>query len=308
MFARLADRFVLCPSRNRIPAEHKGRRMVEAAKQNVEIWIERTDGRAPPVILPGMTSLSGIMSEPKRAAQPMPEPDIFVLKFNGAGGRAERTSIHPLDFWSDLPGEIWSPNPPGYGASEGRPRLMWLAPAGQAVFEELLAVAGSRPIVITGNSLGTTVALSVAAAFIHVPNLAGLILRNPPPLKQLIASKFGWRTLGLSRLVARQIPPELDSIANAARVRLPCVFLCSGRDRVVPPKFQGLIREAYSGPMRVVSIPAADHVFELGEPEISEYAKALIWLRQAASISPPSTAASAASVGCSLPARGVPGR
>ena len=280
MFARLADRFVLCPSRNRIPAEHKVRRMVEVTGQNVEIWIERTDGRAPPVILPGM------MGVPSRTVEPLPEPEIFVLKFNGAGGRAERTSIHPLDFWSDLPGEIWSPNPPGYGASEGRPSLKWLAPAGRAVFEDLLAVARSRPIVITGNSLGTTVALSVAATFAQIPNLAGLILRNPPPLTQLIAGKFGWRTLGFSRLVARQIPPELNSIANATRVRLPCIFLCSGRDRVVPPRFQRLIRDAYAGPARVVSVPAADHVFDLAEPEISEYAAALTWLRDAMATAP----------------------
>jgi len=253
---------------------------VEISGRSVEFWIERTDGRAAPVILPGM------VSEPRPAVGPLPEPVIFVLKFNGAGGRAERTSIHPLDFWSQLPGEIWSPNPPGYGASEGGPGLQWLAPTGRAALAQLLAVAGSRPIVITGNSLGTAVALSVAAAFSEVPNLAGLILRNPPPLKQLIAGKFGWRTLGLSRLVARQVPEELDSIANAARVRLPCIFLCAGRDRVVPPRFQQLIRDAYAGAKKVVTIPGADHVFELANQGIAEYASALTWLRDSIAVAP----------------------
>jgi uncharacterized protein len=285
MFSRLADRFVLCPSRDRIAAAHKSRLSVNADGRDIEVWIERTDGRAPPTILPNVYWRPARTTHPGngdryRADGPLPLPEIFILKFNGAGGRAERTSIHPLDFWSDLPGELWSPNPPGYGASDGAASLKRLAPSGRAVFEELRAVAAGRPIVITGNSLGTTVALHVAAHFANVPNLAGLILRNPPPLAQLIAGKFGWRTLGLSRLVAAKIPPELDSIANAARVRMPCVFLCSGRDRTVPPRFQRLVTGAYAGARHVVTIPAADHVFELAEPEITQYAEALTWLRE----------------------------
>jgi pimeloyl-ACP methyl ester carboxylesterase len=214
----------------------------------------------------------------------LPEPQIFILKFNGAGGRAERTSIHPLDFWSDVPGEIWSPNPPGYGASEGKPSLKWLAPTGRAVLDELLQVAGDRPIVLTGNSLGTTVALHLAARYAGVANLAAMLLRNPPPLSELIRGKFGWRTLGLSLGVARQIPRDLDSTGNARRAKVPCVLLCSGRDRIVPPRFQQLIIEAYGGPKQVVTIPAADHVFELSEPDLTAYAAALSWLRAASSV------------------------
>jgi pimeloyl-ACP methyl ester carboxylesterase len=148
------------------------------------------------------------------------------------------------------------------------------------VLEELLKVAGSRPIVLTGNSLGTTVALHLAAQYAGTPNLAALLLRNPPPLRQLIAGKFGWRTLGLSLGVARQIPAELDSTGNAARSALPCIFMCAGRDRVVPPRFQQLIVSAYAGRKQVVTIPDADHVFVLEEPQLSEYATALSWLRE----------------------------
>ncbi|HZN34494.1 MAG TPA: alpha/beta hydrolase [Pirellulaceae bacterium] len=285
MFARLADRFVLRPSRNAIPASHKTRHTVRVEGRQVEVWIERTDGRAAPTIIPSVIGqpapdLPDGNGRPDGERAPLPEPQIFVLKFNGAGGRAERASIHPLDFWSDVPGEIWSANPPGYGASEGRPSLQWLAPTGRAVLEELVKVAGSRPIVLTGNSLGTTVALRLAAEFAAVSNLAALLLRNPPPLRQLIAGKFGWRTLGLSLGVARQIPPDLDSVTNAARVKLPCVFMCAGCDRVVPPRFQQLIVNAYAGPKQVVTIPDADHVFMLSEPQLTEYGTALTWLRE----------------------------
>jgi pimeloyl-ACP methyl ester carboxylesterase len=276
MFARLADRFVLAPSQDAIRAEHKARRTLRVVGREVEFYVERTPGHGEPTIAltaNGQPRLNG-------NGAPPPEPQIFVLKFNGSGGRAERTTSHPLDFWSDVPGEVWSPNPPGYGASQGQPSLKWLAPTGRAVFEELLRVAGPRPIVISGNSLGTTVALHVAAEFAGAANLAGLVLRNPPPLAELIRGKFGWRTLGLSLGVARQIPAELDSPKNAARARVPCVFLCSGRDRIVPPRYQQLIRDSYAGPKQIVTMPAADHVFDLSEPHLSEYAQALTWLRR----------------------------
>src|SRR5262245_63161388 len=110
----------------------------------------------------------------------------------------------------------------------------------------------------------------MAAEFAAVPNLAALLLRNPPPLRQLIAGKFGWRTLGLSLGVARQIPMDLDSVTNSARAKLPCVFMCAGCDRVVPPRFQQLIVGTYAGPKQVVTVPDADDVFLLCEPQLTE--------------------------------------
>jgi pimeloyl-ACP methyl ester carboxylesterase len=256
-FPRLADRLVLCPSRGRIDVPHKTRRTIVAGGHEIEIWIEQS--------IPGGVTTS---------------PELFVLKFNGAGGRAERATAHPFDFWADLPGEVWSPNPPGFGGSEGPPSLKWLAAVGRDVFEAVRAEAAGRPIVISGNSLGTATALHVAAAFADEASLVGLILRNPPPLSHLIARKFGMRSLGLSLLVARQIPPELDSIANAAQCRVPAVFLCSGRDRIVPPWSQKLVIDAYAGEKRVVGVPDADHVFEFQQAELEEYGRALGWLRE----------------------------
>jgi alpha-beta hydrolase superfamily lysophospholipase len=251
---RLADRLVLCPSSDPIPAPHKTRQTILCAGQQAEIWIDRVGEQAA-------------------------EPEIFVLKFNGAGGRAERATSHPFDYWTDLPGEVWSPNPPGYGGSEGPATLHSLAPLGRAAFETALEAAAARPIFISGNSLGTAVAIHVAAHFAGTPNLAGLILRNPPPLSQMIATKFGWRSAGLSLLVARQIPRELDSVLNAAQVPIPAVFLSSGRDRTVPPRFQQLVIDAYRGPKQVVTIPTADHVFTFAEDDHARYRAALEWLR-----------------------------
>lgn len=262
VFSRLADRLVLCPSRQPIDAPQKSRRSVACGGRKLEVWIERTTGSA---------------SECDAA-------DVFVLKFNGTGGRAERATVHPLEVWDGVAGEVWSPNPPGYGGSEGRASLQSLAAAARTVFEELLSVAGNRPILVTGNSLGTVTALHVAAYFADVPNLAGLVLRNPPPLKELIRGKFGWRTLGLAHGVAKRIPPELDSVANAARIRVPCVIHCAGRDRIVPPRYQRLVIDAYAGPKQIVTVADADHVFTLSPDEAEEYARALRWLRGQSSV------------------------
>ncbi|HEX5106030.1 MAG TPA: alpha/beta fold hydrolase [Pirellulaceae bacterium] len=267
LFSLLADRFVLRPSRDQIDIPHKQRREVSCAGMRVEVWTERSPAASAP--------------------EELREPELFVLKFNGMGGRAERTTVHPLEVWPDLPGEVWSANPPGYGGSEGRASLKSLAAVARSVFEELLAVAGSRPIIVAGNSLGTTSALHVAAHFANVPNLVGLVLRNPPPLPELIRGRYAWRTFGLAHGVAKRIPPELDSVANAARVRLPCVIQQAGRDRIVPPRYQQLIVEAYAGPKQVVTVPAADHAFVLAPEDAGPYVQALSWLRSHSGLAEP---------------------
>jgi pimeloyl-ACP methyl ester carboxylesterase len=272
VFARLANRFVLCPSRQPITAPQKVRRVLACGGVEVEVWIERT---------------SGVADAAPGAADELPDPEVFILKFNGTGGRAERATVHPLEVWDGLPGEVWSVNPPGYGGSSGRASLRSLAGVAKAAFDELLATAGSRPIIVTGNSLGTATALHIAAHYADVPNLAGVVLRNPLPLRELIRGKFGWRTLGLAHGVAGQIPSELDSIANAARAKAPCVIHSAGRDRIVPPKYQQLVVQAYAGPKQVVTVADADHVFVLSPDDEANYVQALTWLQTESGISRP---------------------
>lgn len=203
-------------------------------------------------------------------------PRLFVLKLLGTGGRAERASDHPADVWSDVPLEIWSVNPPGYGGSQGGARLAKLAPAASAVYETLLREAAGAPLLLTGNSLGTAVALHLATR----GEAAGLLLRNAVPLRELIVGHHGWWNLSLgARLIADQMPPELDSIRNAAQVSLPSVWLSSQRDRVAPPVYQRQVIDAYAGPRRIVALAEADHATLLTPAEQAAYATQLNWLR-----------------------------
>ncbi|ADB14848.1 hypothetical protein Psta_0152 [Pirellula staleyi DSM 6068] len=249
----LADRLVLCPSRDKIDFGAKIRREVPFEGATVEVFTERfhTD----------------------RA------PQLYVLKLGGTGGRAERAGPHPLDAWSDLAGETWAVNPPGYGGSGGRATLVSLAAAIRAVCEALIDEARGAPIIVTGNSLGTATALHVASRYRQI---VGCILRNPPPLRPLINGQYGLVSLGLAHLgVARYVPAELDSVAQAARTKVPAVFVLSQKDRVVPPKYQRLITDAYAGPQQQLLLAEADHASPLDEREQQQYFEQLRWLRAA---------------------------
>ena len=249
MLARLADRLLLCPSRNVLPIDEKLPRRLPHRAGELEVFTMRPE-----------------------AAR---EPQAFVLKFSGAGGRAERAGIHPAEIWPQLNAEVWAVNYPGYGNSSGRASLNALVAAAQATYEHLAEIAAGRPIIVTGNSIGCTCALYLAA---RMP-IAALLLRNPPPLRQVIVGRFGWWNLGLGAgLIARQVPHELCSLSNAAQAQAPSVFVTSGADRIVPPQYQQRIFDAYAGPKRQIVDPAADHATPLASELEPEYRQALDWL------------------------------
>jgi hypothetical protein len=62
------------------------------------------------------------------------------------------------------------------------------------------------------------------------------------------------------------------------------VIHSAGRDRIVPPRYQRLVIDAYAGPKQVVTVADADHVFTLSPDEAEEYLRALHWLRQRSTV------------------------
>lgn len=253
--ARLADNLILKPTRDPIDTSHKARKQIDFEGGHIEVWLAH--------------------NKPDNFLDSMDSPDLFVLKFPGTGGRAERGTLHPAEIWNDLYSEVWTVNPPGYGGSSGRATLRSLPQSAQTVFRHLRTVAGDRPIIVTGNSLGNISALHVAANF----PIEGLLLRNPPPLRELIIGKHGWWSLGLSRFIARQVPHTLCSISNAAATSCPALFVMSGRDRMVPPRYQRLIIDAHAGEKRVFVLPEADHASPVTKEDAPDYVEHLAWLR-----------------------------
>jgi pimeloyl-ACP methyl ester carboxylesterase len=135
--------------------------------------------------------------------------------------------------------------------------------------------AGERPIVAEGFSLGCIAALYLGA---H-GRVDGLLLRNPPPLRELIHYRTSWWTPGLvPALVARGIPEAIDSVGNAAGCKVPALFVTASQDQVVPAEYQYRIIDAYGGDHRVLEQPQGGHATPLSESEINQLERLAAWL------------------------------
>ena len=251
-FAHLPDHLILFPTKAPIDAGGAVRKAVPFQNGGLELW----------------TAVS-------QRAQQNGRADIYILRFYGNADRAERWVAAEANEWNDRAVEIWGMNYPGFGSSTGPSRLSRIGPAALTAFDELQRHANSQPIVLYGASLGACAALHVAAQ----RPAAGLILHNPPPLRQMILRQFGWWNLWLlAGPIALQIPRELDSVSNAKAIHAPAVFLLAEKDEVVAPRFHRLVVAAYAGKKRVISLPGAYHNDPVEDASLADLNRALDWL------------------------------
>jgi pimeloyl-ACP methyl ester carboxylesterase len=250
--APLPDRLVLFPTTDRIDPGTAAWKVIPFQSGQLEVWTSRS-----------------------KIAERQGTAGIYVLRFYGNADRADRWVALEAEMWNNRSVEVWGMNYPGFGGSTGPARLARLGPAALTAFDELQKIAGDRPIVVYGASLGTTTALHIAA---H-RKIAGLILHNPPALRQIILRQFGWWNLWLfAGPMAYKIPSDLDSVANARAVRVPAIFLLAEKDEVVAPKFQRLVVDAYAGEKRIVALPGAGHNSPIEGTGLANFYQALDWL------------------------------
>jgi pimeloyl-ACP methyl ester carboxylesterase len=191
---------------------------------------------------------------------------VRVLVFTGNAGRAEFEIRSAARLFEECAAELIALNPPGYGKSDGDARLSDLLPSALAVYDALRAENAQQPIVVYGNSMGGAVALGVAAR----RDVSLVVLRNPPPLRQMILQRHGWWNLWLLALpVAFAVPSELDALENANLATAPAIFLRAERDEVVPVDFQADIEAEYGGEKVLVVYPGG-HNDGLADAAISE--------------------------------------
>jgi hypothetical protein len=288
-FGHLADHLILFPTRTSINAGTAVRRTIPFENGELEIWTAQS-----------------------RRAQQQNGADLFILRFYGNADRADRWAALEAAMWNDRAVEIWGMNYPGFGGSTGPARLARIAPAATAAFDELQRHAASKnavesavpsgsssnpalgtslrhsappaqaphatpTIVLFGTSIGATAALHVAAS--RPREIAGLILHNPPPLREVILRQFGWWNLWLlAGPVALQIPRDLDSIANAKAARTPAIFLLAERDEIVAPRFHHLVVQAYAGEKRIIELRGAHHNDPIEGTALADLNDALGWL------------------------------
>ncbi len=168
------------------------------------------------------------------------------------GGNAEEVSGSLMEF-NRLEGfQFLFMNYRGYGQSEGRPGERELFSDAIEIFDEILKRSGVRPrwIVLVGRSLGSAVALRVASE----RGVDGLILITPlDSLKNV--GRHHYPFLPVSLLIKH----PFDSLARAARVRIPLLVLAAGSDSIIPVSSSRNLFDHYSGKKRWVLIAGADH-------------------------------------------------
>ena len=253
-FGSLPDHLILFPTRAPIDAGSASRKTIPFQNGELEVWTAKS-----------------------HRAQQQGRADIFILRFYGNADRADRWAAEETDMWSDRAVEIWGMNYPGFGGSTGPARLSRIGPAAVATFDELQRQAADRPIVPFGTSIGATAALHVAAS--RPAWIAGLILHNPPPMREMVLRQFGWWNLWLlAGPIALQLPRDLNSIENAKAIHAPAIFLLAQRDEVVAPRFHRLVVNAYAGEKRVIELRGAYHNDPIEGAALADLNDALGWL------------------------------
>lgn len=252
LFGHLPDHLILFPSSIPIDPHGAVRKTVPFENGQLELWTAKS-----------------------QLARANSHADTYVLRFYGNADRADRWAAAEAEMWNHRAVEIWGMNYPGFGGSTGPARLSRIGPAALTAFDELQRNANARPILVYGASLGSAAALHVAAS----RPVSGLILHNPPPLREMILRQFGWWNLWLlAGPVALQIPRDLDSIANAKASQAPAIFLLAERDEVVAPRFHRLVVDAYAGEKRVIPLRGAYHNSAIEGAALADLHGALDWL------------------------------
>jgi uncharacterized protein len=251
-FGHLPDRLILFPTRAPIDTGGAVRKTIPFQNGALEVWTAKS-----------------------RRAREIGHADVFILRFYGNADRADRWTAMEAEMWSDRAVDIWGMNYPGFGGSTGPARLARIGPAAVAAFDELGLSVSGKPIVVYGASIGATAALHLATQ----RPVAGLILHNPPPLREMILRQFGWWNLWLlAGPLALQIPRDLDSIQNAKASHAPAIFLLAQRDEVVAPRFHRLVVSTYAGEKRVIELHDAYHNDPIEGTALADLNDALGWL------------------------------
>ena len=189
------------------------------------------------------TRLAGFLVP--RGARPAPA----LLYF---GGNAEEISWSLADDRWPRGWTVAGVNYRGYGTSEGRPGERELLDDGLRVFDALVARpdVDARRIVVVGRSLGTGVAVHVAAA----RPVAGAILISPfDSLAAVGRTHYPW--LPVDWLLRHRF----DSAALAASVAVPMLAIVGAADGIIPPARSRALFDAWAGAATWVAIPGADH-------------------------------------------------
>lgn len=204
-----------------------------------------------------------------RRAVRRPGPRVLVLHGN-AGDALGRADYLPVLEAAGFEGVLLEY--PGYGPREGAPSEAALVADARAALRRLKGESPA-PVILLGESLGSGVAVQVAASD---PNaVAGLLLAVPfARMTEVAAQHYPYLPL---RWLLRD---RWDSLEAIRAYPGPVAFLIAGRDEVVGAPQGRRLAQACGGPSRVWEVPRATHNDLPRTPGRPPWSEALAFLRQ----------------------------
>jgi len=187
------------------------------------------------------------------------------------GGNAEDVSLNLSSFKSLFPDlSLYLMNYRGYGGSSGRPSETALYSDSRALYEN---ISGSyERIVVIGRSLGTAVAIQLAAT---VP-VDGLVLVTPYSSMTELAHHY-YPYLPVRRL----LKDRFQAVDHTADIDVPVLALIAEHDEVIPAKISAELVDSFDPQtMRKVIIKGTfhnsiDHADEY-EMQLADFINSLI--------------------------------
>jgi uncharacterized protein len=167
------------------------------------------------------------------------------------GGNAEEVSWMLARAAQNTPGTGWLlVDYRGYGSSGGAPSERALTADGQLWHDHAMEKLGAQTIVLFGRSLGSGVAVQIAAA----RPVAGLILVAPYDSLTSVARHY------YPYLPVRwMLKHPFDSASRAAQIAAPLLCLVAEHDEVIPVGHSKRLFDAWKGPKRWVELKRAGH-------------------------------------------------
>lgn len=195
-------------------------------------------------------------------------PRVLVLHGN-AGDALGRLDYLPVIEAAGFEGVLLEY--PGYGPREGERSEASLVADTRAAVRQLKAES-SAPVILLGESLGTGVAVQVAAAD---PKLvAGLLLAAPfARMSEVAARHYPYLPM---KLILRD---RWDSQEAIRSYRGPVAVVIAGQDEVVGADQGRRLAQACPGPVRQWELPRADHNGLPRAPGRPPWSEALAFLR-----------------------------
>ncbi len=197
---------------------------------------------------------------------------LAMVRFNGNGGTiADRLKwVELVRRRLGIAATILLFDYRGYGQSEGRPSEEGLYRDGTAAVAALRAEAPGLPLVCVGESLGTGVAVELAAAgrcdslvleapYVSIPALANEVL-PPFPLGLFVRTSF-------------------DNLAKIPRVPVPIFIAHAEGDALIPIRHAETLLDAATAPKRLIRLQKGSHsdaVFESADLYVPTLA-AFLW-------------------------------